>query len=362
MKKSRLSLPVPHANERNMALDVLRVWAIFLVIWQHANEYYYIGPGLSLIKENAPAVAVIDSYARSCIGLFVMISGWLLLPLQTDTRTFFRKRFTRLVFPWLFWCVAYAVYYVFQRGDTLTEMFSHIAHIPLNFGTEVGHLWFVYMMAGLYLLMPVISPWLRSCSKRELQFYLLLWVVTSTLPYLHLAWPSLWGECTWNPTPMLYYFTGFGGYLVLGHYLRRYGSFPRGASWAMLVVGYAVQVAIFAFQTPFVDGAVRAEEPWGFCCTGVVMMVAGTFSLISRLRIKGSGLFARWTVSISVCSYGMYLCHIMILNAMHDIVDPMLSTSFVLKVVLIAVPTFVISWLMVRLLAPLPRSKWWLGV
>lgn len=53
------------------------------------------------------------------------------------------------------------------RGDTLTQALINIAHIPVNFGVEVGHLWYIYMLIGLYLMIPVISPWLSSCSKKK---------------------------------------------------------------------------------------------------------------------------------------------------------------------------------------------------
>ena len=50
----------------------------------------------------------------------------------------------------------------------------HIINIPVNFGVEVGHLWYIYMLIGLYLLVPILSPWLNSCTKKELQGYLIL--------------------------------------------------------------------------------------------------------------------------------------------------------------------------------------------
>lgn len=350
-----------HTGKRNLNLDILRVLAIFLVIWQHANEYYYIGPEVSLIKENAVTVGIIDSYARTCIGLFVMISGYLLLPMNISTGSFFRRRFTRVLFPWLFWCVAYAIYFIAQRGDTVAQMLTNIAHIPVNFGTEVGHLWYVYMLVGLYLLVPVISPWLRSCGKRELQFYLMLWGITTLMPYLHLAWPAMLGECTWNPTPTLHYFTGFAGYFVLGHYIRKYGALSRWVACAMVIVGYAVTAAVFCLQVPYVDGAVRAEIPWDFCCLNVAMMTVGTFSLVMRLNVDGGGRMARLVSDVAVCSFAIYLCHIMVLNAFHDIFDPM-ALPLTAKISLIAIPTFIVSWVVAKLLALLPKAKWWLGV
>ena len=65
------------------------------------------------------------------------------------------------------------------------------------------------MLLGLYLLVSILSPWLQVASKRALQGYLGLWAFTSLLGYIHLLFPEILGERFWNPTPMLYYFTGF---------------------------------------------------------------------------------------------------------------------------------------------------------
>ena len=211
---------------RNVALDLIRVVAIVLVLWQHASEYYYIGDNLSIIHANIPLLTWMNSVARICVPLFVMISGYLLLPVSTSTATFFRRRFTRILFPWVFWCVAYAVYFMLRSGDGIATCIASVCRIPLNYGVEVGHLWYIYMLIGVYLLAPIVSPWLRQCGKRELQGYLALWMLTTLLPYLHHAGIALWGEASWNVTPAFYYYTGFGGYFILGHYLRRYGC-PR---------------------------------------------------------------------------------------------------------------------------------------
>lgn len=117
---------------RDVALDLVRVAAIFLVLLQHASEYYYIGPNLSVIHENCGLLAWLNSLSRICVPLFVMISGYFVLPMKTDTPTFFRHRFSRVLFPWLFWCVAYAVYFVFYRGDSVGECLGNICRIPLN--------------------------------------------------------------------------------------------------------------------------------------------------------------------------------------------------------------------------------------
>ena len=40
-------------RKRNFALDLLRVLACLLVIWQHASEYYYIGENVTIVHADS---------------------------------------------------------------------------------------------------------------------------------------------------------------------------------------------------------------------------------------------------------------------------------------------------------------------
>lgn len=345
---------------REVALDLVRVAAILLVLWQHASEYYYIGPNLSVIHENCGLLAWLNSLSRICVPLFVMISGYFLLPMKTDTSTFFRRRFSRIMFPWLFWCVAYAVYYVFTRGDSIGTCLGNICRIPLNWGVEVGHLWFVYMLAGLYLLVPIISPWLSGCSKRELQGYLALWLLTTLLPYLHHAGINLWGEATWNMSPAFYYFSGFVGYFVLGHYVRRFGVPSAILSTVLLIGGFIFTALDFSHFATFAKDAVELEIPWDFCCLNVALMTFAVFALLSKVKIRQESRAARLITSISTCSFAMYLAHIMVLNLFHDLFDGLMPVAAAVPA--IALCTFVVTYLIVLVLSKLPKTRYWLGV
>lgn len=348
-------------KNRNFTLDLLRVFACYLVIHQHASEFYYIGEnGAAVAGDNTFRIGIMTSIARISVPLFVMISGYLLLPQKTTTQDFLKKRFTRILYPFITWCILYAVYYVFTKDETWSQALVHIINIPVNFGVEVGHLWYIYMLIGLYLLVPVLSPWLNSCSKKELQGYLILWGVTTFIPYIHLIFPQILGECFWNPTPALYYFTGFAGYLILGHYIKRYGSPSVVTSLIMIAAGYAVTAYIFCSRIDTAQTAMDLELSWGFCTINIVLLTWGTFSLFTHIKWKGNGMAGKLISDISVRSYGMYLAHIMVLNLFYAIFNPYFDNTYIL-VPLISVCTFVSVYIVIKLLSYLPKSKYWLG-
>mgnify|MGYP003062112226 FL=1 len=348
-------------KNRNLSLDLLRVIACYLVMQQHASEYYYIGDQLSVVTgSNTFWIGIITSLCRTSVPLFVMLSGFLLLPMQDSISRFFRKRFTRIVYPFVVWCVIYAIYFMATRGESVGDLALHILHIPVNFGCEIGHLWYIYMLIGLYLVVPIISPWLERAGKRELEGYLALWTLTTFLPYIHLAYPEVLGEAFWNDTPLLYYFTGFIGYFILGYYLRRYGYPSALLSWVLLVAGYAVTAGLFCARIDTVATIPELELSWRFCTVNVLMMSLGLFSLIGRLKLNGQSRGAQLLTDISAKSYGMYLAHIIVLNFYYGLIHPLTLAAYI-AIPLIAVCTFVTVYLLVKVIAWLPKSKYIIG-
>lgn len=119
-------------TKRNFALDVLRVLACYMVIQVHTGEFYYIGPIGDVIKgENAFWVDLYNSVCRSAVPLFVMLTGYFLLPVKDEPAQFFRKRFTRVVIPFIFWCIAYS-FYQFLPGPS--GLYNRLYEYPQNPG------------------------------------------------------------------------------------------------------------------------------------------------------------------------------------------------------------------------------------
>lgn len=92
----------------------------------------------------------------------------------------------------------------------------------------------------------------KASDKAKLWF-LAAWGVTTLLPYYNeYVSQYLWGTCSWNSFGMLYYFAGFNGYLLLGHYLRKL-EWPVGKILAigvpMFLIGYAVTFTGFRHVT-----------------------------------------------------------------------------------------------------------------
>ncbi len=326
---------------REIWVDWMRVAACFLVMLVHSTEPFYLGGDGSLILTRADAfwASFFDTFARACVPLFVVASSYLQFPLHYSTGEFFRRRAVRILIPFLIWTVVYALAW--------GEPVQNFKDLLLNFNYAAGHLWFVYMLLGIYLLMPLLSPWAEKVGKKELGFYLIACILTTFIPFIReraigsnavcVSGPGgipmqapypLWGEASWNEFGVFYYLSGFIGYMLLGLYMRKFaGDWSKGRSLAIAIPcwlgGFAI--CFFGFirrvlascggtfpASGKVAMAVGWETPWFNNTIGVFLMTVGWILLF--MRIKSSGWFySKVVLPVSKASYGMYLCHMLVL-------------------------------------------------
>ena len=145
---------------REVWVDWLRVTACFLVMMVHSSEPFYLGGEGTLILTAYDTfwASFFDSFARACVPLFLVASSYLQFPLHYSTGEFLRRRAGRILVPFAIWTVAYAL--VWGEG------WKSFKCLLLNFNYIAGHLWFVYMLLGIYLIMPLLSPWAEKVGKK----------------------------------------------------------------------------------------------------------------------------------------------------------------------------------------------------
>ncbi len=351
-------------RQRIAFLDYARVLACFMVIIVHSCEFFYIGDSGLEIKNRDDGlwVSVIDSAFRCAVPLFVMISAYLLVPVKESAGLFFRKRLVRVVVPFLIWSVLYATLPYLWGAMSAEDVGRSVLTLTYNFNNASGHLWFIYMLLGVYLIMPVISPWLEKVSKRDEQIFIAIWFLSTFLPYLREITGPVYGECDWNEFSLLWYYSGYIGYVVLAHYVRTYLSLSRTTEFAtgtvMFAIGYFITAAVFYSRIDTAVTLTEIEVSWRFCTPNVVFESLGAF-LVMKSLFGSVRKESRLVVSVSDMSYGMYLMHIFILGVVFNLVNGQFTTP--VTIVLVGVSTFVICYMLTRLISLLPGSKYLVG-
>ena len=117
---------------------------------------------------------------------------------------------------------------------------------------------------------------------------------------------NLWAYCSWNAFGMLYYFAGFNGYLLLGHYLRNHDWSGRQLVFIgmpMFVAGYAVTFLGFRHMTSLSDFTDEMLELYfTYCSLNVVMMTVPVFVLCKRANIKSERV-RRALANLTFCGF-----------------------------------------------------------
>ena len=362
-------------NQHIVWLDVVRFIAMFTVVCCHCTDPFNFYPGTAPnIGEIKLWGAIYGSVLRPCVPLFVMITGALLLPVRGDASTFYKKRILRVFYPFLIWSVLYNLFpwitgllglnpqiildfFPYAGEEVMQQSFSvsleYILMIPFNFSILAVHMWYIYLLIGLYLYLPVFSAWVEKASERAKLMFLLAWGVTLLLPYYYQFVSNyLWGTCSWNSFGMLYAFAGFNGYLLLGHYLKNLEwSLKKTLAIGipMFAVGYAVTFLGFRHITALPEYTDEMLELFfTYCSLNVVMMTIPVFMLAKKVKVNSERM-KKALANLTVCGFGIYMIHYFFTGP-SVVLMRAINMPIGLQIPVAAILAFAVSWGLVWLI------------
>ena len=362
-------------NQHIVWLDVVRFIAMFTVVCCHCTDPFNFYPGTAPnIGEIKLWGAIYGSVLRPCVPLFVMITGALLLPVRGDASTFYKKRIPRVFYPFLIWSVLYNLFpwitgllglnpqiildfFPYAGEEVMQQSFSvsleYILMIPFNFSILAVHMWYIYLLIGLYLYLPIFSAWVEKASQRAKLMFLLAWGVTLLLPYYYQFVSNyLWGTCSWNSFGMLYAFAGFNGYLLLGHYLKNLEwSLKKTLAIGipMFAVGYAVTFLGFRHITALPEYTDEMLELFfTYCSLNVVMMTIPVFMLAKKVKVNSERM-KKALANLTVCGFGIYMIHYFFTGP-SVVLMRAINMPIGLQIPVAAILAFAVSWGLVWLI------------
>ena len=365
-------------------LDVLRLIAILLVIAVHCTDPFNASPESRADPEFNFWGSVYGSALRACVPLFVMMTGFLLLPVKQTMPAFYRKRIPRVFFPFLIWSVLFdlAPWFIQAVGGSaelvtrffpwepnpsasLGDALQTIAMIPLTFTVYATPMWYIYALIGLYLYLPIFSAWVERASRREKRFFLLLWFVSLFIPYLtEFVSRYHFGTCSWNAFGTFYYFAGFNGYLLLGHYLGKGNDWSVGKTLSVAVplflVGYFVTLVGFRHMTSDPNVSEEGMELFfTYCSPNVALMAIAVFLLVQKVNVTSLSI-RRVLANLTRCGFGLYCVHYFFVGPSYMFAQ-WLGTPVPLLVPVSMLFTFVCAWAFAFGISKLPGAKYIIG-
>lgn len=361
--------PAPHrtgpapGRERVYYFDYLRMWATIGVISVHA------GAGITDASPHQDgfltafnAGNAYNSLGRFGVGCFFMISGALLLdPLH---RFRLGKQLLRVLIPLMFWSAVVVLvndvlahrHDVTIGGSSLQDP-EDVKHAFVAFfaGPLAYHFWFVYVLVGIYLVVPLLRP-LTALPQRQrgrlLRYGLLLWflfsVVYWTARHADPSVPSYWSGAI--PQLPSYYL----GLVLLGFYLHHHGIRVRGRELpAGAYLALAVTAVVTTFLLVWLGDTPQTSTPWPYhnLTPQIVGYAAGLF-LFAKAVMNRPGRCYPFVALFSRLSYRIYLMHVLLLHyfrqfsPLHDWYYDQPAIALAVAVAFTVVGSFLLAWLL----------------
>ena len=353
---------IKNINGRNRIfyLDEIRALAILLVMMCHIiREFCIIRPAGSL---GWSASAVLIDLGVMGVPLFLMISGSLLLNRDYELKDFLKRRFTRILVPFIFWGLLLPIY------KTIVYPTDPSRYLILFLDKQY---WFIWMLIGVYLFLPIINSFIKEYGIKGLEYFLAIWLLTITLntfglyPFYNLE---------------LSYFAGYLGYIVLGYYLsvKEFKIKDNYMIWIGLILFIVFTAINMRYTLTHVKvGQVSFDAIKYYLyqtlvvflqCTGVFLFIEYFAKYCSKhkntVKNKIYSFFkdtfmSKIIYSLSVCSYGMFLVHYFVVYGIRWIsnnVFPIYSAT-VLYLPLVFIVVVFLSWLIIYVLSKIPYLK-----
>ncbi|MCR5292717.1 MAG: acyltransferase family protein [Eubacterium sp.] len=344
--------------EKKSYISYIRAFACMSIVILHSFTMYGMVYKDELFGGVRKIINLIPYLMMWGVPCFVMVTGALLLSEKKEFgyKKVFCSYISRILIA-LFVCS-----YLFRLLDLWMNKESFSLRVlweplyKLYTGTGWAHLWYMYLVIGLYLLMPAFKKITGYSDTIELSVLILIYVLfLSVVPIIN----KLSGVTT------AFYITTssiFPAYLFAGHMIdSERWKVPGSVYILMTVSGIALIILISLLvigNTPKDENQVFTAFLGSYSFLPVCIFSVGVFGIFKtysgskeRKADGTKGILNKILLSIDGCSFGIYLIHLAFLRYAYkctDLMNP--SGIIVLKPLILSVVAFLLSYILVRLL------------
>jgi surface polysaccharide O-acyltransferase-like enzyme len=286
-------------------IDYLRILAVLAVITAHTTSDFFCKFG-EIRQLEWWLANIINALCRYPIGLFIMVSGAVLLGRQYTPQEFYRRRATRLIPPLVFWNLAYLLFYIYQGMDTQTLTWLLKAQIFAD-GYVAIHLWYLSMFICLMLFVPFINKFING--EKPTQADLFVFLGLASLFYI-LNGVSIVGTELFNITiDWFKTFVWYIPYLIAGYYIDKYADHIRVRK-AFIILLISVLFSIGILVHYYLARTYGIVEDYIVFCDAAPLGLLVTSSIFLLARKSSAFLVENKVVTtVSGATFGIYLIH-----------------------------------------------------
>lgn len=307
-------------SNRIFYLDILRIIATFDIILLHlAAAFWYETDAKSFTWS---IFNFYDACSRWGVPIFIMISGYLFLSKESSNNIakIHKRNILRIITCFIFWSLLYAIYYYFLYRFDFETVFVSFIKGP-------SHMWFLLMIVGLYLITPFLKK-ITESEKLLIYFLALSFIFSVVLPQAIVVvglFSKNYSDIFQHIYDNIHFHFAYDYvfYFVLGYYLGK-KRFAR----KLKVIIYTLGICGF-FSTVFISQYLtnKTEEANGIFYDNFSfgVLLESIFVFVTLKSIFENTTFSKkiqkLIITLSNCSFGIFLVHIMIISLLDQCFD-----------------------------------------
>ena len=327
--------------------DALKALAIILVILIHvvgvyrdvfinSNKVYYF------------FLSLLDSIDRIAVPSFFMVTGILMLNKKPEKNysAYLKKRMPKLIITFTIFSLIYYIYETYKADQSLS-VFSFTKTF-LTYGGFKYHLWFMYEIIRIYILIPFLYPFIKSLKKVELRNLIITifvlgnvlnFVYIFTLRYNH---PIFAGIPLSNLAICL-------NYLFLGYYLYKY-DIKKENRKKFYIAGIISIILIPIFDLFYITD-MRNDNMYTISSIFLILPACASFLFFKYNydKLKISEKLEKFITKVSNNTLYIYMIHVLILEIVmkyiHLLIVPNRMINILILIPLVLIITFVGSFI-----------------
>lgn len=339
-------------KERDYSLDFIRVLGALAVVMIHASCYYAQYSRVGSIERIFGSIFCMLS--RFGVPFFVMISGALILD-ENKTVTFhdvFFKYLRNIVFLIIFWSVFYAIQDVFFEIFVYGGKFS-LKIFAIRIIYAYYHMWYLYMLAGLYLITPILKVITKKENAKTVLYFIILSMLFQFTEPVLLLIKSRFGEAYYLIRVInslrLDFLSAYVGYYLIGWYLVHVGL-PKKVRIGLYVAG------VIGLVTSIICCCMSALYEYTNESTNLLIALYSiALFVFCRQTYKCKPKFNNVIKSVAGLTFGVYIIHPFLINLINLVF--VYEKYFILYVVAYWIIIVVTSFIVTYVISKIPFVK-----
>ena len=340
-----------HDTTRHYYFDFLRIISAFAVMMLHLASIGYYNSDVNSFEWK-----IFNFYHGGLtywsVPVFVMISGSLFLSRDISAKKMFSKYIFRMILAFVFWSSFYALLLSYLRQQNIADFLS-------NFIIGHYHLWFLFMITGLYMIVPFMKK--IAESEQLTKYFLILalfsaFVIPQSISLCRIfskQYDYVLGKAFGNF--YLSFAAGFSGYFLAGYFLNTHKITLKHECLIYIAGAAGILISVFLSEYASLNSNMPVQT---FCLPLSIGIMAESIAIFTfckkhvHQKLAKSG-FIR---ALSKYSFGAYLVHAAVIGILKKIpiVHNMLMSNPLVFLPLTALIVFIISFSISALLNHIP--------